>query len=163
MQRNAGFNSKDSAIFRHTLSAVPTTPLLLIAQTQFEGERQYVVGKRLRKELGAVQHRAALRPETGPVLGLFIAPVVEAITLAHFYAMQRISLEIYRGPLRITPLPEAAVRLLVKPSREFSADNQAVLYRLLHTANVLAAQSVDEFAWYQHILSLAESLTSKNE
>ena len=126
---------------------------LLVEVTLSTGATQYKMeSEPVPRHLGI--HKKAKNRET---YGVFIAGSLNPATIAHFFVLHRLTVDLYGGTARIIPLSVADFRVMLAMADAREAKPSAIDIRsFVHQASQLALQVNTETEWYQQIQQLVQ-------
>lgn len=121
---------------------------MLVEVTLSTGQKQYEMeGEPVSRHLG--KHRATNSKET---YCIFIAPVLNEATLAHFFSLHKINVSYYGGTSKIIPMQLADFKKMIEIAKNSSKKPSATsIKKFLDHVSELAPKALNEKIWYQNI------------
>ena len=156
-----GGNIKGNLIFDDTGQPLSTAPgnmadiecyyedfSLSVEVTLQSGQKQYEA-----EGESVARHYGKLKRETGKdTYCLFIAPRINAATLAYFYGLNKIPINLYGGKSKIVPLELDQFMMLIENSYNYEAQpNSNDIRRFLDYIIELCEHTTDENDWNNNI------------
>jgi AlwI restriction endonuclease len=121
---------------------------LIVEVTMSSGQRQFdMEGESVSRHFG----KARIAAGAIPTYCLFVAPTLNAMTLAHFFGSNQIHYDAYGGRTNIIPLTLAQFRVLIARGKDGGFNNPAQLEQLFTTLLSAVSTSHGETAWQQAI------------
>lgn len=129
---------------------------LIVEVTLSSGQRQYEMeGEPVARHLGLK------RKETkDPIYCLFIAPKINEATLAHFYALHKISLSYYGGTSHIIPMDVDTFVSILRHAKQKRQVTSIQIKRYIDFLVKKAKELGDENEWFSVIKQTAPAWTS---
>lgn len=126
--------------------------LLNVEVTLASGQRQYETeGESVSRHLGSMKKQSGKS-----CYCLFIAPVINEATIAHFFTLHRTAISYYGGKSVIVPLPLNVFRKMLEDSYKlgYTPSSQQIRH-IFEYSESLAASTIDEVQWFEGVKNFA--------
>lgn len=132
--------------------------VLVVEVTLTSGRRQYEAEQEpVSRHVGDIIKELKEKGDNRKVYGLFLAPVINEASIAHFYTTRRIEVSYYGGKVKVIPLSVIEFRQMLGKARQAGGIKSKEIQKFIEDADVYADSSSNERDWFTHISNLSKN------
>jgi len=132
--------------------------VLVVEVTLTSGRRQYEAEQEpVSRHVGDIIKQLKEKDDKRNVFGLFLAPVINEASIAHFYTTRRIEVSYYGGKVKVIPLSIVEFRQMLDKAKQAGGVKSEHIQRFIENADKYADTSTNEQEWFKHINSLSKN------
>ena len=121
---------------------------LIVEVTLSAGRRQYETeGEPVSRHLGTLQRELLEAGDERPVFGIFVAETLNETVVQHLLTQARFRSQVYRGSIRIVPLPRNQFEDLVSRATSLAEFSHVILFRFFEAIFAQDAIQLGEYDW----------------
>ncbi len=131
--------------------------VLVVEVTLTSGRRQYEAEQEpVSRHVGDVIKQLKEKGDMRNVFGLFLAPVINEASIAHFYTTRRIEVSYYGGKVKVIPLSIVEFRQMLEKAKQAGGVKSGHIQRFIENADEYADNSGNEQEWFKYIKDLSK-------